>query len=596
MRQRIITAFVLLASILSYGQDRLIEISEIKNLTDTIPINPSGIIDINSDLALKIMRDNLAMKVGSTTKANPQLISELERYNKILTYQKGIQDVLHTDLTNATLSERITVLGKFSDQMSDFYTDLFEDKELEEKFEAYYDAFEELPVVEQKKYGDYYVPYGLEQLSIEIAENLKQLQEIIDQKKIEIQVTAYLNTKEEINRKVHVENFDEYELGEFYKVDRWVTSFSKEDVVAFNNTQELANELNDLVDNNFKDIQSVLKENIRSVECTNNLLKEINQLIADRETIFSTNLSVATLALHEIKESFTELYKIADSVKEYDGTSGNVLELFNATQEEFMTKAITLPSKIDVILQNLPIEIRDGNPEIVSLKGSFESCKTIIQSDIAQLKKISQVVTGIMKPSRIAAQNGMDIGKKVYAFGISELPEKGYIDLKRTGKRANGDQLLIRVTILTPEPKTKKKRRTTIDKMVLTLQQIKVYSRSNVSVILASPFNASENVMLENKFQFTPSGSLLFKYGSRSSRTWNYLEPGIGFNISTPDFDLDGTPEIGLGAVITALKDVLSVGVSYNTKTDNPYWFFGISLPFSIPGVPINNVQTNANN
>ena len=102
--------------------------------------------------------------------------------------------------------------------------------------------------------------------------------------------------------------------------------------------------------------------------------------------------------------------------------------------------------------------------------------------------------------------------------------------------------------------------------------------------------------MLENKFQFTPSGSLLFKFGSRKSRTWNYLEPGIGFNISTPDFDLDGTPEIGLGGVLTVLKDVLSIGVSYNTKTDNPYWFFGLSLPFSIPGVPINSVQTNASN
>lgn len=596
MRQRIITAFVLLVAILSYGQNGLIEISEIKNLNDTIQINPSGIIDINSDLELKIMHKNIAMKVGNSTKANPQLISELEKYNQLLIFQKGIQEDLNTDLTNATLSERITVLGRFSDKVSDFYEELFKDKELEDKFETYWEAFEKLSVVEQKKYGNYYVPYGFEQLLTEITENLKQLQENIDQKKIKIQVTAYLNTMEEVNKKVHVENFDEYELGEFYKVDRWVTSFSKEDIVAFNNNQELANELNDLVNNNFNDIQSVLKDNIGSVECINNLLKKINQMIADRETIFNANLSVASLAMYKIKESSTELYKIAANIKNYDGTSGNALELFNETQEEFITKAEILSGEIAQIFQNLPAEIRDNNPEIISLKGSFESCKNTIDTDIAKLKKIALVASNLLMPSRIAAQNGMDIGKKVYAYGISELPEKGYIDLKRTGKRANGDQLLIRVTINTPDAKNERLTTTTIDKMVLTLQQIKVYSRSNVSVILASPFNASDNVMLENKFQFTPSGSLLFKFGSRRSRTWNYLEPGIGFNISTPDFDLDGTPEIGLGGVITVLKDVLSIGVSYNTKTDNPYWFFGLSLPFSIPGVPINNVQTNANN
>ena len=110
---------------------------------------------------------------------------------------------------------------------------------------------------------------------------------------------------------------------------------------------------------------------------------------------------------------------------------------------------------------------------------------------------------------------------------------------------------------------------------------------------MAQPyFYSSDVVKLDNPFQFAPAGNLLFKKGSRENKTWHFINPGFGFSMSTPDFDLDGVPEVGVGAVVTALNDVISLGISYNTKTDNPYWFFGLSLPFDMMGLPVNTIQT----
>ncbi|PHQ56365.1 MAG: hypothetical protein COC16_03430 [Lutibacter sp.] len=596
MKNIVIITCIIFGSIQSFGQNQLIEVSEIIGVADKIRCKTSGIVDINSHLQLKIIHKNIAIKVGNTTNANPKLISELQQYDKLLVYQKDIQVVLSMDLSNSLLSERIEILGKFSDKMDDFYEIVFGDRELEGKFVAYYDEFEVLPETEKVKYGDYYIGYGIAQLSIEISKNLNRLQKIIDNKKIKIQITAYLNTKEESNKKVHIENFDDYKLGEFFEVERWATSFSEEDITAFNNTQELSNKLNSLVDENFKNMNDFLHNNINSVECINNLLKEIKNILIKKETIFTTNFDIATTTLKQIKYEFTDFYSIASKINDYDGVTENALELFNTAQNEFTVKAKALPRKIEVIIDNLPIALRDTNPDIISLISSFESCKSIILADLGKLKSIAAITTKFLTPSQITAINGMEIGKEVYSYSIEDLPDAGYINLRKTGKRSNGDKLEINISIKTPDEPEKKKKGTTVilGKQILTLQQINLYSVSNVSVILANPFNYSDKVTLENKFQFAPSGSLLFKFGSRTNKTWNYLEPGIGFNISTPDFDLDGTPEIGLGGVFTLLKDVISIGISYNTKTDNPYWFFGLSLPFSVPGIPINNIETNA--
>ena len=115
-------------------------------------------------------------------------------------------------------------------------------------------------------------------------------------------------------------------------------------------------------------------------------------------------------------------------------------------------------------------------------------------------------------------------------------------------------------------------------------------------MIMADPYNADSlaevEALQERRFLYAPSAGLLFKLGLRSSRFYNeFLSPGLGVSISTPDFDTNGEPEFGTGLVLTAFKNLLSIGINYNVTLDVPYWSFGVNLPISLPGVPINRPQ-----
>lgn len=569
----------------------MIEISEIKSFNDKTKLSENGIVDINSNLELKIDKKELTLRVGSKHEENLELINELNKYDNLLIYQKEILDYLDSSLLNLSLTERIEKLGEFSDLMDNFYDLIIEDEELENKFDQYFMEYDALSEFQKNKYN-HYVAYGLSQLTNEIASKISSLQTSIDQKKIKIQLSAFLNTKKEQNRKVHIENFDEYSLGEFYEVERWVTSFSDEDIAAFNRTNVYAQNLNSLIDKNFQEISKLVENNINSYQCLNNFYADINDIYNNKDEVFASNLAIGETFIIDIQAEISNMLELIEKIEEYNGQDENVLELFNSIQYEFIENAKQLPGNINTIISSLSAEFINSNDMVINLLDQINPCMLLIKEDLDKIEKVFAISSTILKPFQETAKQGLELGDEIYNYSISDLPEFGYIELKNTGKRSNRDNLVIRLTLKSDDDIEKRKQGIVIEKHIITLQQVKVYSVSNVSVILASPYNYSENVKINNTFQFAPAGSLLFKVGSRKSKTWNFLEPGLGFNISAPDFDLDGIPEVGIGAVFTILQDVVSLGISYNTKTDNPFWFIGLSLPFSTLGMPINTIKT----
>lgn len=591
--RKLIIILLLCASYLT-GKCQVVSIFESSGSDEYRAVEKAGIVDINSNLQLKINRETLALLVGSKTNANPQLVNELNFYNKLLIYQNDIQKLLITDLSKATEAEKLNTLGEFSDKVSDLIDQINTDEIVRAQTVIYFKEFMKLATEDKMKFNNYPIYYCLTKLADDKAEKLKQLNSAINETKIKIALTAFLNTKDERNKKVHIENFDDYSVGEFYQTERWVTSFSDKDIEAMNSTRALANKLNENVDKNFNEIVNITKSHIQSLVCIDTLIEKFNQVKNNRQLIIARNKNVIDSAFDEAKTDLNNLIEIATQLKQLDLKDANSLILFNTIQEDFISNAEVLPEKFETIFNNIPQNLKSSNAEIIDLIKQIEVCKAALLADKETFEKIKNLTTGLLLPSKKTAQNVITIGKEVKNFGINDMPEFGFIDLKTTGKRANSDELEIRLLIRTPEDIEKLKPGITIEKRTLTLQQIRIYSESNVSLIFASPVNASAQVKLQNKFQFAPSGSLLFKGGSRKSKAWNYLEPSIGFNMSTPDFDLDGVPEVGVGGVFTILKNVLSFGYAYNTKTDNPYWFFGLSLPFSTVGIPINTVQTNA--
>jgi hypothetical protein len=64
-------------------------------------------------------------------------------------------------------------------------------------------------------------------------------------------------------------------------------------------------------------------------------------------------------------------------------------------------------------------------------------------------------------------------------------------------------------------------------------------------------------------------------------KTWNFIDPGLGVNMTLLDFDEDKKLEIGLGPVLSIFKGVFYIGVGWNFSTSrskNRYAIFGISI------------------
>ena len=123
----------------------------------------------------------------------------------------------------------------------------------------------------------------------------------------------------------------------------------------------------------------------------------------------------------------------------------------------------------------------------------------------------------------------------------------------------------------------------------ISMARISPHLKMAGTLVLANPYNRlnSASVELENKFQFAPSYGIFMKWGSRKSKFYNdFLTLGVGAGFSSPDFNLDGTPEFGAGIIITAFKDILSAGWSWNFGVDTPYSFIGFNLPFTVGGLP----------
>lgn len=123
----------------------------------------------------------------------------------------------------------------------------------------------------------------------------------------------------------------------------------------------------------------------------------------------------------------------------------------------------------------------------------------------------------------------------------------------------------------------------------VTITRIAAHFRMSGSLVLANPYNRESNsaITLSNQFQFAPTYGVMMKWGSRKSKFYNeVVSLGVGLSFSSPDFNLDGTPEFGTGIMMTAFRDIMSVGWGWNFGVDAPYGFVGFNIPFTIGGLP----------
>ena len=168
------------------------------------------------------------------------------------------------------------------------------------------------------------------------------------------------------------------------------------------------------------------------------------------------------------------------------------------------------------------------------------------------------------------------------------------IELRYIGERRTGDEILIKAVLEKGnDPNAKGFENKELYRRYITMERISPHIRMSGSLILANPMRR-DNVNPDlKKFQFAPTYGIFLKWGSRKSHVYNnVVNFGVGVGFSSPDFDLDGTPEFGSGIMITGFNDIISAGLGYNFGNETPYSFIGFNIPFSIGGLPTTSLST----
>jgi hypothetical protein len=547
----------------------------------TITKNDKQIIEINSNLEIHISKAKL---VEAINKQFPQLKQYQELESKLITLQQALKNqsvvisILEKQL--ATIEEQ----KSFFKIMEAFLFEVQANPFLGKRFE---DLSAEFFTTEAFANGEVPEPYIFSNLNNDITQIEKELKSI-ETDKYSVSVMAFKKNKTGGDR-VHIQNYDTYSNSEFFTVERWVTGLSNEQKQQLEALSKIARENNAKKLDIFNELKQSLLNEFKSIACITAFKKDSFNFIKTIELndALPNEVKSKIAELNQLVSKFETLYQILKT----DINQWNIsilTEIKNELQSVIahLKSLNTNFSDLKTLISQTPFTAK-----FTPLAAQFSTCYSTLKQDFEKLQQGVALLFNL-QTNYLANKS---IGDEIIAFSLDNLPETGFINLKGTGQRQNGDELLIEIVLRTPSHSKESitERITTLEQREFIMQLTGARSEVAVGLIFASPFN-KDNLNLQNNrdFFYTPSASLLLKFGSKKSYFYNdFLDFGIGLNFAAPDFNTDGTPEFGTGIITTAFKDIISVGVNYNITLDSMYWFFGINLPFNFPGIPINSVK-----
>jgi hypothetical protein len=555
--------------------------------THTVDMSGPKIVDINSSLEIDVNKQEVLKAIElqyPQLKPQLELESKIDALQKALENQESIIKILQSSMPS--LDQQQT----FFFQIDQFLTLVGQNSELRAQVNSLY-----------AEYDAVYGITGNQDLPAEayIIQNLNKdltaLVEDLNNTEAQIYSVSLLAFKMDPSGgdRVHVKNFDTYTERDYVTIDRWVTTLSEEQKKKLEDLKTKADALNKSNATLFDELKQLFKANFPNLDCIGEVKDDLNAMLEDPQLAgaFTTDLKNISSKIYKDLGSLQVLIDLFNkNVDSWDiDTAFQAVEALKNLKQEFVNISITLSS-----FKNTAASIASLQARADALVASFAGCYGALKNDYENLIKALSLIA---KRQSNFIEN-KEIGKEVLKFTVATLPQKGFINLKGTGKRSNGDQLLIEVVLRLPSSEDGMPEQViTLEEQILTMQLIGIRSEVAVGMLLMNPDESSLDFEPERKFYFAPGASLLFKFGSRKSTTYNnFIDFGVGINFASPDLDTDGTPEFGVGLIATALRDIVSIGYGYNVSIDAPYWYFGVNLPFNFPGIPVNNVKTTPTN
>jgi hypothetical protein len=555
------------------------------------PLNPAGIVDINSVLTIRIDRDTLRSRAVALTKGNPAadtligylgtlagvsdsvLAAIAPAITKWLASdkQRAAQETLLADLRGLTsAADRILSVAAVGTPLRDRLNAALESAIGTDK-------------------GLYTVLF--EVTAQEIVHLRGELDRLATESGVYFQLGAWVESSAG-TRAVHLAGFDVIPEAEAFDVERFginaitLTQQQQQELERIEASAKAFNEgglqgaAGDVLEGFRSTLSSAVVPALDSASaCAGRLTGDLDSLgaaLQDTLLMLATPFRETAVHAREFAGRLTALGRKygpagarfesgADLLVASNTDLGDVYRLAARTGTDLESSAS--------LLSQVPAAVRSEMPgAVANIKGNAVTCAAGIRKAIGNAKELTglplELLTGASRTSAALA----DFTADVQRLSLDAVPAEVTLPLRSTGRRGDGDRLLIRAAM-----GQKDRDRADLQSLVVPMFRVLSYVKTTVGLVFADPFGTTE---LRRRFQAGPSYSILLKHGSRRSVMRNQFGLiGIGLNVAALDLDHDDNPELGLGGVISLLGDYLQSGVGYDVGQDRGYWFFGLRLP-----------------
>jgi hypothetical protein len=266
---------------------------------------------------------------------------------------------------------------------------------------------------------------------------------------------------------------------------------------------------------------------------------------------------------------------LADTAKT---NPAGLLASATAAIREATTRLAAVEKEVDALRKDLTSAVAAVRAQAKDVLDAGAVLKKAVDAEASTVWE--QIAAGSVVTNLNAAT--LEFGDKVKRFELADLPGTSQLDLELTGPRADGDEVVIKLGVQrgTASPPQD------LEVEQLRLRRILVHVETSAGLVFANRPRQPSDKGDKVPFQAAPAYSAFLKKGWRGCALWNnVLTPGLGISVAALDFDLDGVPEVGMGAALSILRDWLQGGIGYNVAARRWYGFVGVGLPLPTFGM-----------
>ncbi|MES2373083.1 MAG: hypothetical protein V4557_10930 [Bacteroidota bacterium] len=532
----------------------------------------SSLVDINSTLQIEIKKKEIKKRMGDqadlsmpvkTVEAITFLNTVLQKQNRILNqFKRNIRSYDPSDPAEIKrFNDSMKVIGEFA-------VDLFVN---DPKTLQYYSRKPiEIGLIEGIFYA---VGKRLDDLQAELTESGSG-------KKTSLQLGVWIHTKAGITP-IHLKGYDELPEQGYYSVDRWQIMPTKEQLDQLQQLQSFASANKEtgleVINVFLQKTADQFRDNFSKLSKDN--LAEIQAAF----TAIKTELQSSALQskIEILGKNYTNLLsELQPKINQYQSWLNMQPPPVVMLSAQLKQDSRFLKDGIDILSGNLTSIIAEieALPELIRPKA--DALKLLVQQKINAMVKtlVPPEIAGLIEGYKFDVAS-LAYSDKILKLSVNNAPVTTVLDLGTTGKRGEGDKILVKLTVVneTGKPVIEEARD-------ITMYSLAVHLQGTVGVIFAHP---TTTTAITKQFQMAPYYNLLFKsvwpwtekYHRRSVMNNSFWDFSWGLHVSTPDFNKDDVPELGVGIAVSGIKDILQIGFAHNIFENKPYWFFGIRLP-----------------